>query len=160
MATGTRILQNGVCSLNRLLFPGRPSATCVRHSTIDGWSSALRHHSLLRRRRESKRLFRLRGWTPCERSYAAEEVCGELALTHVLDASTRNHLVTEGNGSNGRLQKGVKLELIVSDRQVDKGPLETKSEVGHVISLDLGEVLRLPPSAGFSKPGQTGLAMG
>jgi nitrogen regulatory protein PII len=68
--------------------------------------------------------------------------------------------MTEANGSNRQLQEGVKLELIVSDRQVEKAlsailrnaSPETTSQVGHVTLLDIGEVLQLTPPAASANP--------
>jgi nitrogen regulatory protein PII len=78
-------------------------------------------------------------------------VCGELTLTEVQHGNTHKHSITPHNGSADQLNKRVKLELIVADRQVDKAvgvilrhALTGSPEPdGHVTLLDVNEVLQI-----------------
>jgi nitrogen regulatory protein PII len=90
-------------------------------------------------------------------------ICGELTLTEVQHGDTHRSSSAPANGSDGRLKEGMKLELVVADRQVDKAVSVilryalTGSEEpdGHVTLLDVNEVLQIThPAADFSISGK------
>jgi nitrogen regulatory protein PII len=78
-------------------------------------------------------------------------VCGELTLTAVQHGDTHKHSITSHNGSVDQLNEGVKLELIVGERQTEKAVsvilrhalTDSHEPNGHVTLLDVSEVLQI-----------------
>jgi nitrogen regulatory protein PII len=82
------------------------------------------------------------------------EVCGELTLTEVRHGERDDLSITAFDGSDGHLPESVKLELIVTDQEVDKAVNiilryalpESDQPNGHITLLDVSEALPAAPS--------------
>ena len=88
-------------------------------------------------------------------------ICGKLTLTEVQQGDTNPPSIRTDGESAGPLQHRIKVELIVSDRQVDKtinvilrhAPTDSSEDHGHVTLLDVFQVLQI------TEPGQNEKAM-
>jgi nitrogen regulatory protein PII len=93
--------------------------------------------------------------------FARRGVCGNLTVTQVLHGET--HAPSNRATANSRetLNEGIKIELIVSDRQIDKAVnvilrhaiTESSYRYGHVALLNADEILQITQPIQGPTPG-------